>query len=134
MPAETREHMSPEAPDVAVRSVLAYVFGFLACAVAGIAALYAYYLLTVTGPLMATPRVFPEPRLQTDPHGDLRQFYAAQRKALSTYAWVDPAHDIVQIPIDRAMLLIVARGGHALDPLPNRAPVAAPDRSGGAAK
>lgn len=135
MPAETtREHISPEAPDVAARSVLAYVFGFLVCVVIGIAGLYAYYLSNVTGPLIATPRVFPEPRLQTDPHSDLNRLQAAQRKTLSTYTWVDPGHGIVQIPIERAMQLIVARGGHALDPLQAQAATPAPSPSGGGVK
>lgn len=135
MPAKsTREHVPPEAPDVAARSVLAYVLGFLACIMIGMAALYAYYLFSVTGPLIATPRVFPEPRLQADPHGDLHRLEAAQRKTLSSYAWVDPARGIVQIPIARAMQLIAARGEHALDPLERGPPTAAPATKAGTVK
>ena len=135
MPAETaRDHVSPEAPDVAARPVLAYVFGFFGCVIIGMAALYAYYLFTVTGPLIATRREFPQPRLQTDPHGDLHRLQATQRKALSTYTWIDPAHGIVQIPIERAMQLIVARGEHALDPLPVQADTPAQGASGDAVK
>lgn len=135
MPAETtRERISAEAPDVAARSVLAYIFGFLACVMIAMAGLYAYYLRTVTGPLIATPRVFPEPRLQSNPHGDLHRLQAAQRKALSTYTWVDPARGIVQIPIERAMQLIVARGEQALDPLQGQAATPAAGTSGGAVK
>lgn len=135
MPAEaTREHIRPEEPDVAVRPVLAYLFGFLACVIIGMAGLYAYYLFTVTGPLVATPPVFPEPRLQTDPHGDLDRSQAEQRKALSTYTWIDPGRGIVQIPIERAMQLIVARGERALDPLQTLASTPAPRTSGGAGK
>ena len=118
MPADAaRDHTSPEAPDVAARPVLAYVFGFVACVLVGVAAIYAYYILHVTGPLIANVRAFPEPRLQTDSHADLHQLLAAQRRTLATYSWVDPAREIVRIPIDRAMQLVLARGEHALDPL-----------------
>jgi hypothetical protein len=135
MPAETtREHISAEAPDVAARSVLAYIFGFLACVMIAMAGLYAFYLRTVTGPLIATPRVFPEPRLQSNPQGDLHRLQAEQRKALSTYTWADPARGVVQIPIERAMQVIVARGEHALDPLQGQAATPAPGASGGAVK
>ena len=118
MPAETsRDHLTLEAPDVAARPVLAYVFGFLALVLVGIAAMYAYYMLKVTGPLIANPRVFPQPHLQTEPHTDLQRLLAAQRKTLSTYSWADPARQTVRIPIERAMQLIITRGEHALDPL-----------------
>jgi hypothetical protein len=117
MPAEARDHLSPEAPDVAARPILIYVFGFLALVLVGLAAMYAYYMFKVTGPLVANIRVFPEPRLQTNSHGDLDRLLAAQRKTLSTYSWVDPSRQIVGIPIERAMQLVIARGDHALDPL-----------------
>jgi hypothetical protein len=118
MPADaSRDHLSPEAPDVAARPVLAYVFGFLALILAGAAAMYAYYIFKVTGPLIANPRVFPQPHLQTAPHTDLQRLLAAQRKTLSTYSWADPAQQTVRIPIERAMQLIVARGEHALHSL-----------------
>jgi hypothetical protein len=118
MPADaSRDHLSLESPDVAARPVLAYVFGFLALVLIGAAAMYAYYMFKVSGPLIANPRVFPQPHLQTEPHTDLQRLLAAQRKSLSTYSWADPAHQMLRIPIERAMQLIVARGEHALDPL-----------------
>ena len=131
MPAErTPEHISAEAPDVAIRSVLAYVFGFLFCVILAIAGLFAYYLYIVRGPLIASRRVFPEPRLQAHPHWDLEQLQAAKRKTLSTYTWIDPARGIVQIPIYRAMQLIVARGEHALDPLQGQVSTPVPATNG----
>ena len=118
MPADaSRDHLIPEAPDVAARPVLAYVFGFLALVLVGAAAMYAYYIFKVTGPLIANPRVFPQPHLQTEPHTDLQRLLGAQRESLSTYSWVDPAHQTLRIPIERAMQLIAGRGEHALDPL-----------------
>ncbi len=55
-------------------------------------------------------RLPPEPRLQTDPRGDLQRLRAQEDRTLTTYGWVDKNAGIVRIPIDRAMALVVARG------------------------
>ncbi len=130
MPAEARDHLSPEVPDVAARPVLAYIFGFLGFVLVGLAAMYGYYIFKITGPLIANVRVFPEPRLQTQSHADLDRLLAAQRKTLSTYSWADPAQQTVRIPIERAMQLVIGRGEHALDPLQLPAITPAPGSRG----
>jgi hypothetical protein len=38
---------------------------------------------------------------------DLRR---EQRRRLETYGWVDPAHQLIHLPIERAMQLMVERG------------------------
>jgi hypothetical protein len=48
-------------------------------------------------------------QLQPDPAQDVAAFRAEKRRLLSTYGWVDHAHGIAHIPIERAMDL-VARG------------------------
>jgi hypothetical protein len=134
MSADTAQpHESPERPDVASRFVLATVLGFLGFVVVGVLGLYVYYTLSVPAQLIAGPRAFPAPHLQTQPHTDLARLQAAQRKALSTYTWVDPNKGMIQIPIDRAMQLIVARGPRALDPLVLPAVTPTPGSRGGAA-
>jgi hypothetical protein len=58
------------------------------------------------------PRALPPlPRLQVDPVQDLDQVRAEQGGALDSYGWVDRGHGIVHIPIERAMDLILERGG-----------------------
>ena len=52
----------------------------------------------------------PEPRLQTDPLLDLQQLRARDAERLSSYAWVDRDAGIVQLPIERAIELLAARG------------------------
>ena len=47
----------------------------------------------------------PQPRLQTEPLGDLGQLHAAENAALDGYGWVDKQAGIVRIPIERAMEL-----------------------------
>jgi len=58
----------------------------------------------------AETQAFPEPRLEENERTQLRQFIANQDRTLATYNWIDKDKGIVQIPIDRAMDLIVQRG------------------------
>jgi hypothetical protein len=52
----------------------------------------------------------PEPRLQTDPRGDLRDLRQQEDDILSSYGWVNKASGEVRIPIGEAMRHVVARG------------------------
>jgi hypothetical protein len=52
----------------------------------------------------------PQPRLQVQPRVDLQAYCEDQMEQLNTYGWVDPHNDVVRIPVDRAMDLIVQRG------------------------
>jgi len=52
----------------------------------------------------------PEPRLEVTPVLDLQAMRAAEDKALESYGWVDQAHGVVRIPIDRAIDLLAQRG------------------------
>jgi len=63
-------------------------------------------------PLAATQemRVPPEPRLQTDPRGDLERLRAAEDQILESYGWIDKNAGVVRIPIEEAMKLTVQRG------------------------
>jgi hypothetical protein len=52
----------------------------------------------------------PPPRLQVQPHLELSDFCAAQQQDVSSYAWIDRQGSVVQIPVDRAMDLVLQRG------------------------
>jgi hypothetical protein len=58
----------------------------------------------------ADTQAFPQPRLEESERTQLRQFIEDEDRKLATYNWVDKDKGIVQIPIDRAMDLIVQRG------------------------
>jgi len=58
----------------------------------------------------ADTKAFPEPRLEKSERNELREFIENQDRKLATYNWVDKNKGIVQIPVDRAMDLIVQRG------------------------
>jgi len=52
----------------------------------------------------------PLPRLQLDPKLDLDVLHAAEDKILMSYAWVDKEAGVVQVPIERAMQMLLAKG------------------------
>lgn len=134
MSAESmREHAAPEPPSIAARRVLLIAIGFLLFVAATIAALGFYFARNVPGTLTLKPAAFPEPKLQSDPHGDLQRLQAEQRQAISDYAWADKDKGLIRIPIERAMALIAARGREALEPLDKPAVTPMPGSRGGAA-
>ncbi len=52
----------------------------------------------------------PAPHLQASPAVDLQAFREQEDRILSTYAWVDKERQVVRIPIEEAMRLLVSRG------------------------
>ncbi|HYA17608.1 MAG TPA: hypothetical protein VEF06_09090, partial [Bryobacteraceae bacterium] len=52
----------------------------------------------------------PEPRLQAAPRVELHEMLTDENEILTGYAWVDPAKNIVRIPIEEAMDLVAKRG------------------------
>lgn len=52
----------------------------------------------------------PEPRLQVDPHNELRQMRAAEEAVLNSYGWVDKDAGKVRIPIETAMEILAKKG------------------------
>lgn len=58
----------------------------------------------------------PGPHLQADPQAEMRAFRAAQEARLSRYDWVDRDAGIVQVPLERALELVVERGLPARQP------------------
>jgi hypothetical protein len=62
----------------------------------------------------------PAPRLQVDPQLELKNYCTSQVQSLTSYAWEDSRAGIVQIPVDRAIDLLVEH------PLPARAAAEAP--------
>ena len=50
------------------------------------------------------------PMLETNEHGQFRDFLIKQEDQLNSYGWVDKEGGVAHIPIERAMQLIVERG------------------------
>jgi hypothetical protein len=116
-----------EASDVSFSSVMGFGAGLVASALvisALVWALFGFFSARAarrgsTVDRLTQPQGLPlppQPRLQTDPRGDLLAFREAEDRTLATYGWVDRNAGIVRIPIEQAMKLTVDRG------LPARAP------------
>jgi hypothetical protein len=59
----------------------------------------------------ATERELPPgPRLQVQPHMELKDYCAQQQEQVTSYGWVDQRVGAVRIPIDRAMDVLLTRG------------------------
>lgn len=58
----------------------------------------------------------PNPRLETTPWQDLKDFIGSEQQYMTTYGWVDVGTGQVHIPIERAKELLLQRG------IPSRAP------------
>jgi hypothetical protein len=62
-----------------------------------------------SAPLPAHEHVPPPPRLERAPRQALATQQASAKADLERYAWVDRAHGIAEIPIERAMQILAAR-------------------------
>lgn len=52
----------------------------------------------------------PGPRLQPMPPRDMDELRAQDAAALTTYGWVDKAHGVARIPVERAISILAERG------------------------
>jgi hypothetical protein len=69
---------------------------------------------TTASPFDSARTMPPAPRLQVDPQLELHDYCASQVQSLTSYGWKDSRAGIVQIPVDRAIDLMVEH------PLPAR--------------
>ncbi|HEY0792252.1 MAG TPA: hypothetical protein VGD78_14400 [Chthoniobacterales bacterium] len=60
---------------------------------------------------------YPAPALQANAAVDLQAYRAQAERDLNGTGWIDQAHGTMKIPVDRAMVLLLARG------LPVRPPI-----------
>lgn len=106
-----------QAADIRVGAVAASIAGTLVFVVAAVFGLYSFYRAEAPSASFVPPRNFPAPKLQTKNDGVREPVIAQQQAKLRAYAWIDRNRGIVQIPIDRAMALVSARGDKAYDPI-----------------
>ncbi|HEX4040861.1 MAG TPA: hypothetical protein VHY10_04115 [Xanthobacteraceae bacterium] len=119
MPADEHIQYVPESPGVDTAIVLwcgLAVLLLLAGAIGGLYAVYDYNVPIKSVPALAQ---FPQPRVVTseDDQAELHRLRDEQSKRLQTWRWADDRHTLVQIPIDRAMKLLVQKGKNAYAPL-----------------
>lgn len=119
MPVEEHIEYVPESPGVDNRVVLWCAFAVLALLGIAIGGLHAVYDYDVPRKSVPAPAQFPQPRVVTSERdqAELHRLREEQSKRLQAWGWADARHTLVQIPIDRAMKLLVQKGKDAYAPL-----------------
>jgi hypothetical protein len=62
------------------------------------------------GPFTRPRTLPPSPRLQVEPHQELKDYCEAEVRELNSYGWINQRLHVVRIPIDRAMDLVLQNG------------------------
>lgn len=110
---ETREQ-----PDVSEGVIAAIMAGFFVFVVLVATGLFFFYQSLAHDATFVKPNVFPSPRLETRSDGLRDPEIARQQADLDRFRWIDRTHGLFQVPIERAMKLVAARGPKAYDPVP----------------
>lgn len=118
-----------ESTDISIRGVLWFVVILagtvivVQLAMAGLMKVFEHYEAAndqfVSPQAVPAGTLPPEPRLQTTPWEDLKEFRAGEEATLQTYGWVDQKGNIVRLPIDKAKALLLQRGIPVRNGAPN---------------
>ena len=119
MPAEEHLRYTPESSAIDLRAVTWPALAVLMLLALAIGGLYAAYEFSLPIKAPAPPQTFPNPQVTTSENDitERRRLTAEQNQRLNTWRWANDQHTLVQVPIDRAMQLLVAKGGNAWSPL-----------------
>src|ERR1041384_5476153 len=119
MPAEEQLRYVPESSAVDLRGVAWPALAVLILLGLAIGGLYVVYDFGAPVKTPAPSETFPTPRLATHQNevAQMRQLAAEQNQRLNSWRWANDQHTLVQIPIDRAMKLLVDKGSDAWSPL-----------------
>jgi hypothetical protein len=117
----TEEHVRyvPESPAIDSKAVLLCALGGLILLAGTIAGFHEVYRRGVPVKDVPAPQAFPQPRVVTSQVEveERRRLVAAQQERLESWRWANDQHTLVQIPIERAVQLLVQKGAAAYDPL-----------------
>ena len=117
---------SRESPAISARIVATVMASFVAFTVVAAVCLSFFFQPSARNAKFVKVQEFPAPRLQTLPDGLRDPEIARQQAELERFRWIDRGHGVFQIPIERAMQLVAARGAHAYDPVAPANGTAAP--------
>ncbi len=107
-----------EGPGVRAGLIASVMAGFVVFVGIAAVGLFYFYQHLAHDATFVRPSVFPTPRLQTRSDGLGDPQIAKQQADLERFRWIDKTHGVFQIPIERAMALVAARGAKAYEPVP----------------
>jgi hypothetical protein len=119
MPAEEHLRYAPQSSAVDLRAVTWPALAVVMLLAFTIGGLYAAYEFSLPVKTPAPPQTFPSPRITTHENEitERHRLAAEQSQRLNAWRWANDQHTLVQVPIDRAMQLLVAKGREAWSPL-----------------
>jgi hypothetical protein len=117
--AEEHIHYAPESASVELRVVVWAAIASLLLLGSSIGGFYEIYRREVPVKTVPAPQDFPQPRVVTHAAEveQLHRLATEQSERLKTWRWANDQHTQVQIPIDRAMQILVQKGADAWAPL-----------------
>ncbi|HZZ63208.1 MAG TPA: hypothetical protein VFE63_18915 [Roseiarcus sp.] len=125
----TAEQETPrEKPAVREGVIAAIMGGFFVFVIVAAVGLHFFFQSLAPNETRVTETEFSSPRLQTRSDGLRDPEIARQQADLRQFRWIDRAHGQFQIPIERAMRLVAARGAKAYEPVPNGGQVSQDNR------
>jgi len=107
-----------EKPAVREALIASVMAGFVVLVVAATVGLFFFYQALARNTGFVKVQEFPAPRLQTLSDGLRDPEIARQQADLQRFRWIDRSRGVFQIPIERAMRLVAARGAKGYDPVP----------------
>jgi hypothetical protein len=109
-----------EHSDISIRGIVWFLVLLVAIVIVTDVAMWALFVgldkLEQRNDPFVTPLAAPagqlpaEPRLQTAPWTDLRQFRADEQQRIHSYGWVDQHAGVAHMPIEKAKELLLKRG------------------------
>ena len=106
-----------ESPGVQESVIAAIMGGFLVFVAIMAVVLFIFFESLATNTTHVKESAFPSPQLQTRSDGLRDPEIARQQADLQRFRWIDRARGVFQIPIERAMRLVAARGAKAYEPI-----------------
>ena len=119
MPAEEHIQYVPESSAIDLRTAGWGAFAAFVLLAGSVAFLYAVYQRGVPVKTVPAPQEFAQPRVTTSDAeiAERKRLADAQNRRLRSWRWANDQHSLVQVPIDRAMQLLLQKGQDAWAPL-----------------
>lgn len=138
-PKDQREHLY-ETTDAKAKPILYYGIALLLLTLVSLVLMWFFYAaLDKYETSQDTPSFFvkderwqaPDIQLETHPSKERQEYAKEQEELQSSYGWIDPANEIVRVPVERAVEIALEKGFPVRETFPAGTTLAVPEESGG---